>query len=563
MEPETQPAETEEVTLSPFLQSISQPLSADAPGGEDVTYDQRFQDVKAEIDKMATADADSVDFKLVISQSQELLTGVSKDVRVATFLTVAESRLNGVAGMSEAVQATQLIVTEFWDDLYPPKRRMNARRNALQFMSDRMKDWVSAYKPSVADKEPLEQAHAAMKQLQEFCMKVMEDKAPALSGFTTALQTTLHKVPKPPPKPAAQEAPAQAAAVPATGDGAAAAPTPAASPAATAAPVASMAPAAELQSVKQAQGELIRIATYIRSQDTAHPLSYHILRSARWAEIQFELPNDAGKTIIPVPPAPRRNALQSMLSRGDHRTLLQQAEGAFQEPPFHLWLDLQRLSAAALEGMGPTHKPALDAVLYQTSILISRVPGLARLAYKDGTPFADAMTLDWIETQIKPLGGGGGGGGLSAEGGSSHLRERFDEARKKLTQGKLDEALTTMQEGVQEDATRQDHFTRRLYIAELCVKGGQPAMASPMLEALAEQVQHHDLNKWAPGLALQVWSNLYQSYVALAKGAEPEERETLRTLALDAFGQVCQLDASFALTQADSLSTLSKSSKKG
>ena len=108
-------------------------LPGENPCGSDISYDDQYLQIKAEIDRL-----EQTDYGMLAQTSRELLTQKSKDLRVAGYLVVALFYTRGTAGMAEGLVAVELLVRSFWDCLYPTLERPAARRNALQFLTDRL-----------------------------------------------------------------------------------------------------------------------------------------------------------------------------------------------------------------------------------------------------------------------------------------------------------------------------------------------------------------------------------------------------------------------------------------
>ncbi|MDH8045624.1 type VI secretion system domain-containing protein, partial [Klebsiella pneumoniae] len=64
----------------------------------------------------------------------------------------------------------------------------------------------------------------------------------------------------------------------------------------------------------------------------------------------------------------------------------------------HLWLDLQWYIHQALERSG--QDVLADIIIADLKGLLRRLTGLETLAFNDGTPFADEVTLNWINQSV-------------------------------------------------------------------------------------------------------------------------------------------------------------------
>lgn len=107
------------------VESLLQPISADAPCGPDMEYDaaflelDRLSEVKPEQQMGDTiVPAQEPDWKDVSGRAQGLL-GKTKDVRVALKLVRAQLQLEGIAGFAESLAVLRGIIENFWDGFYP------------------------------------------------------------------------------------------------------------------------------------------------------------------------------------------------------------------------------------------------------------------------------------------------------------------------------------------------------------------------------------------------------------------------------------------------------------
>jgi hypothetical protein len=155
--------------------------------------------------------------------------------------------------------------------------------------------------------------------------------------------------------------------------------------------------------------------------------------------------------------------------------------------------------------------------------------------------------------QAQPLLGGNGESSTSrtVSDGSMPVAEDYEEARQHLTSGGLAGALDRMEDGAAQDTTQKERFHRRLYVAMLCLKGGKPSVALPLLEELDELITRHALDTWNPSLALEVWTALHQACNQLTQQAPAEQRDALVARADDAFEKICRIDVRQALPIAD------------
>lgn len=521
--------------LSPFLEAIEAPISEDDPAGESATYDEDFQTLKTQINNIGSASGQA-DYESIASLGRTILTEKSKDLRAAGYLVIGEARANGVDQMAEAVRAVRLLIDTYWEDLHPAKRRMRGRGSALQFISDRLSDWISSTEFEQADRAPLVAARDDLKAIQDFGLQEMGEHAPALSGLLNELDDVISALPE--PEPETEEPPSEGpeAAESESAKEETASPTPPSTP-------------TDLTSESDALTTVTQGATFLREQDLTDPIPYRLLRAVQWGVLREVPPNDGGETRLQAPREQRRSYLSGLLDDDEYEVLVREGESSFQGDSFHLWLDLQRLVASALDALGTPYEAARDAVMLDVARLVRRLPALPSLAYSDGTPFASPLTVDWIETQVQPMLGGDDQGDAGTAGdGQMPVTEQYEEARQRLSGGELEEALSLMTEGASKDVSEKETFHRRLYIATLCMKGGEPAVARPLLDELNASIERHGLEKWSPSLALEVWTHRCNCYDTLAQQAPAEKTDALVAEADNSFENICRVDATRAVT---------------
>ena len=549
---------------APFLA----PVTPDAPAGEDLSYSEEYQRVRAEMDKVGSVSSEvdheavvsgegagvsggGVDFEAVVDVAGQLLRERTKDVQLASYLTYALMRARGLAGLTEGLVVTRGLAATFWEGLHPQKPVR--RRNAMQFLADRAKDWVSTQKFGADDAEALATARGAVVALQALTTEQMGEGAPGLGGLRQTLDDAhtlaaraAAKAAVPPPEPAPE---AGATPEPTPTDPA---PTPSAPTPAPAAPrPATPAPAASagadgVRSAGDARQAVLRAAAFLRERDAASPAPYRLTRAFSWGGLVASPPNQAGKTLIPPADAATRTAIAG--ASGDPRTRLNRAEDAFVAAP--LWLDPQRAAAEAAAEAGLL--PIRDGIHDDVRGLLRRCPDLPTLTFNDGTPLADEATRAWLVE----VGGAPAAGPATvsvaavsvaavpagAAPGDDAVAAAVALAEAAVAAGDFAGAVAVLQQGETEDRTARDRFRRRLHLASLCLRGEQPAVARLLLDPLAAEVDRHALDAWEPALAVEVWAQLYAACTASASGPPTAEKQEIRERAALAFARMCRLD---------------------
>ncbi|HUW18300.1 MAG TPA: type VI secretion system protein TssA [Sedimentisphaerales bacterium] len=123
------------------VQRLLSEISAEAPCGQDLSYDQAFLALEDMVRTRPTGGVvpgveeavEEPNWREVREKSLELLQR-SKDLRIAMYLTLALLRMEGLAGLCDGLSLLRGLLERFWDHLYPhldpddnydPLERMN------------------------------------------------------------------------------------------------------------------------------------------------------------------------------------------------------------------------------------------------------------------------------------------------------------------------------------------------------------------------------------------------------------------------------------------------------
>jgi len=141
------------------------PISQDKPAGDDAHYEPEFEELQQEIDKLsiATTIGGGTDWKRVTTLCVTILSEKSKDLLVAAYLVTGLTNTHGFEGFTVGTAFMADLTENFWDTLYPPKRRMRGRMNAISWWIERMESFLKSLKD--ADPLPQEQVENATKNL--------------------------------------------------------------------------------------------------------------------------------------------------------------------------------------------------------------------------------------------------------------------------------------------------------------------------------------------------------------------------------------------------------------
>jgi len=430
------------------------------------------------------------------------------------------------------------LIETFWEGLQP--ERMRGRANALAW-------YVTVLEPALAQLELNAKMRgdvllfeAAVKHIANITRDRFDADGPSFAPITDRVKRMLLAVPE--EKPAAPPPP------PPPPQPTAATPSPAAAPATSSAPAAPMPTVAAVDNpenvgtfLQETGRALASAGTMLRNASNANPTAYRLLRLGLYLHIVNPPPADAGgKTQIPPLPDAKRQQFATLEQNSKWDALLDEAESSLMQ--FRFCLDLHRYTHRALEGLGESHAAARTAVTSELGALLARMPALASLLARDGTPLTQPDTRKWLADVV--LTGGGGGGGFAAgpaSDGSGEDAKAISEARGLLTGGKPAEALKLLQQRIDTATNARQRFTRRLALAQLLVDGNQAVLARGLFAALERELREHELLEWEPELTARCLEGFVRAIRAAAKAGSARYEDADRV-----YERLCLVDPAAA-----------------
>ncbi|HEX6930344.1 MAG TPA: type VI secretion system protein TssA [Gammaproteobacteria bacterium] len=521
-----------------------EPVSADAPGGTPARYEPEFAALEEELAKQESLTAQSVDWAKVIELATHILKSQSKDLLVAAYLTRGLQERQGMAGLAAGLGIMRDISANFWEDLFPPAKRLRARGTAVQWMAEKCGARLAEKPPGPGDDEAVKAAAAAAIELDGLLVEKMPDDTPSLRELVKPLKEFRQAAEARGQKAAAPAAPAATPASAAAAAPAESTPRPvaAAAPATTSA----IAPVGDVGSdndarkaLRNIQDTARKVADFWLSQRATDPRAFRLTRMATWLLIDQAPPAENNRTQLNPPAAERLKAFQIQFEQGQFDKLVPELELSVARTPF--WLDGQHLSFRALGMLGPAAAEAAAAVQAETLHFVERLPVMLELAFSDGTPFANDATRLWLEEARGA--GGSSGGGAKAE--AAPWSDAFKDARSQAAKGELPKAVAAMQAGLAKAGTALERFHWRLALAELLAGAGQNMIAAALLEALGDEIEHRRLDEWQPALAARVFVQLAACYRKEASGKKPHPEAAARLE--KAHARLSRLDPAAAL----------------
>ncbi|WP_415719369.1 type VI secretion system protein TssA [Maridesulfovibrio sp.] len=478
------------------------PVSEDKPSGVDARYEPEYDQLQQEIDKLASATAGgAVDWKQVVRFGSVILSSKSKDLKIASYLGVGLLHLRGVEGLSAGAQLLHDLTTNFWDTLYPSKKRMRGRFGAISWWSENAEKFLKSYEGAPLLKETADLLAKRINDLDAALSEKSED-APMLRDLSSYVE---HLPVEAPPEPEQTETAASADS-PAVEDSGHSLSAPAVQEAVSSESINSVDECASI--LKSGFSFLAPVSEYLLANNPADPNGYRLRRMNAWAPITSLPPAENGQTMIPAPDGPIKDSIANQLKSADFSGALRESESRIGEYLF--WLDLTRMSAEALKAMGEGYADALRALELETEFYLQRLPGLASLSFADGTPFADSKTRTWLQSFGKDR----GGTNSTSSGEHDELAEIMGKANQLVANKKLLEAISLICGRINQSPSLRSAFKLRSELTGLLTTEGQAGVAHAHALELLEQIEKSGLEQWEPELALSGMLVAYEAVVA-------------------------------------------------
>lgn len=480
------------------------PVTPEQPAGSDVRYEAEFERLQAEIDKtnIPSASGGGIDWKKVGDLSEVILSKKSKDLLVACYLAVSQIHLRKLDGLKDGVTVLHDIIQSYWEDLFPPKKRIRGRSAAIEWWIEKSEAALGAIKPDPVAIETLDTIKNTLSQIDSLLVEYLPEP-PLLRPIQRRLEQFPTLAPKEPvqapleetsqPEPLKQAPELKKAEQP------------------KAAPVnaETMAINTEQDARKMISSSMLNIrksAAFLLENNPASPLAYRYRRMAAWAQVLDLPPASNGKTQIMSPAPQAQQTLIDLRDNGQWKPFIFNAEQQLSQLIF--WFDLNRWVAEALLELGDEYKAAHNAVCHETASFINRLPNLLELTFSDETPFADYETREWLN---------GICGDRSPEQKSNsspknsdknkdnkdqvlHIQGKAEALAKKK---KFPEAVGLFQIELKNCSSQKEAMILRIALCQMLFKSKRMDMTIPHLDLIINDIDVYRLENWDPELAVE------------------------------------------------------------
>ena len=454
-----------------------QPLNDDEGAGDDPAYDDDFQQMREEINKLSGTDPEAL-----CQLAEKILCHTARDLRVVTWYIFARLQREGETGLCEGLQLLAAMLTRYGEHCHP--RRPNARKSALEWLnSTKIQDTLSFWPD--ATREQTSQTAAVLCLLDTLLEQWPENERPSLEVLSGTLESRL------------------------AGSGGLDGFTPRTTGNPEKAPVSGFRTTFPNE-VVNSEGEFMSqskvLADWLAGQPDGWLASHRLMKVVRWDTVgQLPALDASSRTRLSPPKPDYRAQLKRLYLQQSWAELVEQASDMFREGGNRFWLDLQWYLWQGLTRAGHPWDNWADYIISDLKLLLARLHGLEQLSWSDGTPFADEITLNWIVEKVNDaMAGFGDEPAVVAGGGQTDdILALESEAMAKGDSDGPEAALAWLQTRPGMNAPR-NRWLQRLLMARVAEQYGRNEMALHLLGELTTSGPQLTLNDWEPALLFEV-----------------------------------------------------------
>lgn len=500
--------------MLPPLELGKAPIDGDSPFGADAKETIEYELIMDEVAKISSLQGfGSVNWKIVADNAVIILQTKAKDISVASYLAIALAQTDKMQGWLCGGQILKDVLDVWWDNAFPPVKRMKGRVNSI--------DWWHEYSFKFFSDFQDELEYDFSEEVKEFILSIDEiigEKLPDASALHDLRQglTRLRIKPKPVETPQVEEsakAQTQDDASTSQASGQASASTQAPASTAQASGPSLTIDQTQLEDATKAKSQLIAVAKQyfflcIASEDAQNLLTqqftWHSFYMAVWGNLKNLPPSENKQTMIPAPLSQRMDALFTLFDGAKFSDLINACTSLAPEVPF--CLDLHYLLHGALKGLGEKYAPALQVLEQEIAAFMARMKGVESLSFSDDTPFANEDTKQLFQEMYKKY-----NELQSAEGTGTALNPIIVQTRVEVAELIASKDFSRALEKMHIASFSlhgADYVTMRLDQVRLLLKQKQTLAAKALGLELEEIIEQYHLEKWDMSLCQEVFKTL-------------------------------------------------------
>ncbi|MEA1892868.1 MAG: type VI secretion system protein TssA [Campylobacterota bacterium] len=443
------------------------PIDEQNPAGEDVKYDEDFELIEAQISKLTSPSAASaIDWDIVSKLSYKILETKSKNILVSVYLSYALFKLRGIEGLVDSVKIVADMLENYWEIMYPPKRRLKGRVNAIEWWLGRISKDLENLGDVDIQSDAKTQLIDDLKRVDDFLNEKLED-APLFYNLIKLLDMKLitpsEVIQEEIVEDVAQKIEQKKTTTPKSY-------TP------------SSALSGDVEDDFKTSVNTLSILTgqMIESKDYRAEL-FMINRAFAWLDIEEVPSSEKSITMLPPPDTQEIELLNTLYKEKNYEALLWAAESRI--TTYYFWLDLHYYVAESLTNL--SYHQASHVVYEQVSFFIKKLPNLQNLSFLDSTPFAKKATKKWLKSKE-----------LKKETASGAEENRDD--------SELD-SIDKLNLQMNSCISVEDEVFYNIKICEFLLKNPNETLIYTYLEKLLSTIKRYKTQRWNPDIALKAY----------------------------------------------------------
>ncbi len=506
-----------------WVETTFHPFSSN-PEGEDPRYSDSFVAIKQEIDKLA-----DTDYQLVIDEAISILTTEAKDLRVAGYLILGLSYLDGIKGLVIGLQVYVQLLESYFENSYPQK--ISAKVTAITWLNNNKLLFYLQSKENEIEPHQLTESKELVAKLNVLVKTGLAEQEDIIIPEFTILNSWLDKFLKLEKVKEDEVKKKEQAKLKSS------APAAAPSNSGTASPLGGTS-LGTIESDRDVSSAVNALAKHLLSGEK-YIQAIGLSRAIHWSLASLPV-NENGKTRLPAPRTTGINTIKQLIAKGDNKAALVQCETMMFEPGCNFLLDLQFMAYTAAKSM--QREDVSKYIALQTVTLLQRLAGIEGLKYNDDTPFAQADTSIWID-EINSMGGGGSSLQLELD---EALDSTIEQARDVAKSKNLQEGLAVFSKyNAYSDKQR---FKMKLHMAIMCMEDNRPELALPVLDDLHEKAEQYSLAMWDSTLHILLLKNMQNAIRGLIVTSSDEDKILYEARLVTISNQICKTDIQQALS---------------
>jgi type VI secretion system ImpA/VasJ family protein len=174
---------------------LLEPIAGAEPGGQNASFDPRYESVRNELAKLDSPTGGEIDWKMIGRSCDELLRGVTKDFLLASHQSYAMLQLDRWRGLATGLALITGMLETWWEQGFPPVARLRARGNALDWLVARLEIALPTLGVRPDEVQAFELVRTQWSALGQAARARLADNSPAMGGVAEALERLRMAVP--------------------------------------------------------------------------------------------------------------------------------------------------------------------------------------------------------------------------------------------------------------------------------------------------------------------------------------------------------------------------------